>query len=223
MGYALMQRVAAARRGTELGAATMYRSLRRMLADGLVAQAEQPTGVDERRRPYRLTDDGLRALAAEGRRMAALVGEAVARGVPERFHSITPQLVVSDPDDAIAATRSAPGGSPPPRGLLRSRIGSTAALPRSFAEPGVTRIGFPLQMVGSGFVRGHVPRRGLKVATTMRWCILSMSMSWPQSSSGYVSNVARGRPDLPLGGRLWRLRSVPPMPVRLLRGSVRIG
>jgi uncharacterized glyoxalase superfamily protein PhnB len=41
--------------------------------------------------------------------MAALVGEAVARGVPERFHTITPQLVVSDADAAIAFYRSAFG------------------------------------------------------------------------------------------------------------------
>jgi PhnB protein len=106
-GYLLMQRVGTIREGVDVGAATMYRSLRRLLADGLVAQADEAPGEDERRRVYRLTDRGLRALAAEGRRMAALVGEAVARGVPERFHTITPQLVVVDANAAIAFYRDA--------------------------------------------------------------------------------------------------------------------
>jgi uncharacterized glyoxalase superfamily protein PhnB len=43
----------------------------------------------------------MQAIAAEGRRMAALLGAAVVRGVPERFHSVTPQLVVRDADAAI--------------------------------------------------------------------------------------------------------------------------
>ena len=108
-GYLLMQRVGTIGGGADVGAATMYRSLRRMLAEGLVAQADPAPDEDERRRAYRLTDLGVRALAAEGRRMAALVGEAVARGVPERFHTITPQLVVVDANAAIAFYRDAFG------------------------------------------------------------------------------------------------------------------
>lgn len=100
-GYRLMQRAREIGNRPPLGAATMYRTLRRMLADGLVAGAELSVGEDERRRPYRLTEVGLRTLAAEGRRMAALIGEAVARGVPERFHTITPRLVVRDAGAAI--------------------------------------------------------------------------------------------------------------------------
>lgn len=115
-GYLLMERVTALGDGVEVGAATMYRTLRRMLADGLVAKAEQLPGTDERRRAYRLTDAGLRALGTEGRRMTALVGEAIARGVPERFHSITPQLVVSDAASAITFYREAFGA----RELLRN-------------------------------------------------------------------------------------------------------
>jgi PhnB protein len=64
-------------------------------------------GEDERRRPYRLTEEGLRAVAAEGHRMAALIGAAVTRGVPERFHAITPQLVVQGADAAIEFYRRA--------------------------------------------------------------------------------------------------------------------
>lgn len=116
-GYLLMRRVDEIGAGTEVGAATMYRTLRRLLADGLVTQSPLRPGQDERRRPYRLTDTGLRALAAEGRRMAALIGEAVARGVPERFHTITPQLAVPDADAAIAFYRDVFGA----RELTRNR------------------------------------------------------------------------------------------------------
>lgn len=101
-GYLLMHRVEQIGRGdTAIGAATMYRTLRRLLDDGLVEQTGA-TEHDERRRPYRLTRHGIDALGAEGRRLAALVGAAVARGVPERFHSITVQLTTSDARAAIA-------------------------------------------------------------------------------------------------------------------------
>lgn len=116
-GYLLMQRVTQIGDSTQVGAATMYRTLRRMLADGLVGQSPQQAGQDERRQPYQLTGDGLRALASEGRRMAALIGEAVARGVPERFHTITPQLTVTDADAAIAFYRQVFGA----REVVRNR------------------------------------------------------------------------------------------------------
>jgi PhnB protein len=108
-GYRLMQRAGEIGNAPPLGAATMYRTLRRMLEDGLAAPAELPAGEDERRRPYRLTGEGLRAVAAEGRRMVALIGAAVVRGVPERFHTITPQLAVRDADAAIEFYRQAFG------------------------------------------------------------------------------------------------------------------
>lgn len=116
-GYRLMQRAGAIGQGPEVGAATMYRTLRRMLADGLVDEIPLPPGADERRRTYRLTGAGLRALVAEGHRMAGLIGEAVARGVPERFHTVTPQLAVSDAAAAIRFYREAFGASE----LVRSR------------------------------------------------------------------------------------------------------
>jgi PhnB protein len=110
-GYLLMQRAGSIGLRPGTGATTMYRTLRRMLADGLVAATALPPGEDERRRPYRLTDAGLRALIAEGHRMADLIGEAVARGVPERFHTVTPQLAVSDADAAIGFYCEAFGAS----------------------------------------------------------------------------------------------------------------
>ena len=59
-----------------------YRTLRGMLADGLIE--EVPEGAktepdDERRRYFRLTADGARAAAAEARRLEALVAESRAK------------------------------------------------------------------------------------------------------------------------------------------------
>lgn len=98
-GYLLMQRVGEI--GGAVGAATMYRTLRRMVDNRLVTQLPGDE-QDERRRPYRLTDAGTAAIGAEGRRLSALVGAAVRRGVPGRFHSLTPQLTVRGADAAIA-------------------------------------------------------------------------------------------------------------------------
>jgi DNA-binding PadR family transcriptional regulator len=59
-----------------------YRTLRAMLADGLIEEApgrEDPTEDDERRRYFRLTARGADAAAAEARRLEALVIESRAK------------------------------------------------------------------------------------------------------------------------------------------------
>jgi DNA-binding PadR family transcriptional regulator len=59
-----------------------YRTLRAMLADGLIEEApERDTAAeaDERRRYFRLTAAGGRAAAAEARRLEALVVESRAK------------------------------------------------------------------------------------------------------------------------------------------------
>jgi len=59
-----------------------YRTLRTMLADGLIEEAparEEPTEDDERRRYFRLTALGADAAAAEARRLEALVIESRAK------------------------------------------------------------------------------------------------------------------------------------------------
>ena len=59
-----------------------YRTLRTMLADGLIEEAparEEPTEDDERRRYFRLTALGAEAAAAEARRLEALVIESRAK------------------------------------------------------------------------------------------------------------------------------------------------
>ena len=59
-----------------------YRTLRAMLADGLIEEApdrEDPTADDERRRYFCLTAAGAGAAAAEARRLEALVVESRAK------------------------------------------------------------------------------------------------------------------------------------------------
>jgi DNA-binding PadR family transcriptional regulator len=69
-GYEIMKEVEAESSGTvRLEVGTLYRILARLLDDGLLAEAE----VDGRRRNYRLTPFGRRALKAEAERLAGVV------------------------------------------------------------------------------------------------------------------------------------------------------
>jgi DNA-binding PadR family transcriptional regulator len=75
-GYAIMVE-AEERSGGEVRLQTgaLYRTLKRLLDARLVEECARPAsieGEDERRRFYRLTSRGRRALAAEGQRMAKL-------------------------------------------------------------------------------------------------------------------------------------------------------
>ncbi len=88
-GYALKKAVAERTDGrVDLGPATLYRSLHRLLEDGLIGEsAERPAPEldDERRRYYTLTDKGRREASAEPRRLAKLVEAARdARLIDER-------------------------------------------------------------------------------------------------------------------------------------------
>ena len=75
-GYAIIQDVAA-RTGGELKiqAGTLYRSIQRMLEQGLVAEtrARPSEDDDERRRYYRITPFGRAVAQAEARRLAQMV------------------------------------------------------------------------------------------------------------------------------------------------------
>jgi DNA-binding PadR family transcriptional regulator len=84
-GYAIMQEVA---RLTDdaihMGPGTLYGTIKRMLAAGLLEEADarpDPELDDERRRYYRATPLGVRVLKAETARMATLVGAARAKKV----------------------------------------------------------------------------------------------------------------------------------------------
>ena len=84
-GYGIMQEVAAQTGGAlRLGPGTLYGSIKRMLAAGLIAESDErpdPALDDTRRRYYRLTDLGSRVLRAEAERLARAVATARARHV----------------------------------------------------------------------------------------------------------------------------------------------
>ncbi|MFN8059738.1 MAG: PadR family transcriptional regulator [Vicinamibacterales bacterium] len=83
-GYAIIQDVAARTGGeVRLSAATLYRSIQRMLDQGLVVEVSErpaPEFDDERRRYYRITPFGTEAARAETRRLASLVRLARSSG-----------------------------------------------------------------------------------------------------------------------------------------------
>ena len=78
-GYAIIQDVAVRTGGRiKLGAATLYRSIQKMLERGLIEELSgrerpKPELDDERRRFYRLTSFGIAVARAEARRLAQLV------------------------------------------------------------------------------------------------------------------------------------------------------
>ena len=79
-GYEIAKQVAEDSQGrVTMGTGTLYGSIKRMLADCLIEQAESrpaPELDDERRRYYRLTAEGRRALHAEVQRYARVVAVA---------------------------------------------------------------------------------------------------------------------------------------------------
>ena len=88
-GYAIIQDVAARTGGElKLSAGTLYRSIQRMLEQGLIVETRErpaPELDDERRRYYRITPFGAVVARAEARRLAQLVKLARAKGfAPER-------------------------------------------------------------------------------------------------------------------------------------------
>jgi DNA-binding PadR family transcriptional regulator len=92
-GYGIMQEVAALTEGRmRLGPGTLYRSIGRLLADGLIAEADErpdPALDDERRRYYRLTEQGRRVAMAEAERLALLVRVARARRLLDGQSAVT--------------------------------------------------------------------------------------------------------------------------------------
>src|SRR5215203_667116 len=82
-GYAVIQDVMARTDGElKLSAGTLYRSIQRLLEQGLIVEARTrpaPEDDDERRRYYRITSDGLAAAREETRRLAQLLRMARAK------------------------------------------------------------------------------------------------------------------------------------------------
>jgi DNA-binding PadR family transcriptional regulator len=92
-GYAIMRDVDTLSDGVvRMGPGTLYGSIKRMVADGLIEEAAErpdPELDDQRRRYYRLTGLGERACASELRRLEALVRRA---GSPEWARRRVPRL-----------------------------------------------------------------------------------------------------------------------------------
>jgi DNA-binding PadR family transcriptional regulator len=89
-GYAIMQEVEALTDGKiRLGPGTLYGSIKRLLAGGLIEESDErpdPELDDERRRYYRLTEFGQRIATAEAERLFLLVRQARLKkllGAPE--------------------------------------------------------------------------------------------------------------------------------------------
>jgi DNA-binding PadR family transcriptional regulator len=83
-GYAIMKEVAADGGGAlRMGPGTLYGSLQRMTAAGLVEEIEgaDDADEDERRRYYQLTSAGRRALGGETARLRQALSAAKRKGV----------------------------------------------------------------------------------------------------------------------------------------------
>jgi DNA-binding PadR family transcriptional regulator len=82
-GYGIMQEVAALTDGKmRIGPGTLYGSIKRLLAEGLIGESDErpdPKMDDGRRRYYRLTDLGQRVVTAEAKRLLHLVRQAQLR------------------------------------------------------------------------------------------------------------------------------------------------
>jgi DNA-binding PadR family transcriptional regulator len=84
-GYAIIQEVAMRTDGElTLSAGTLYRSIQRLLEQGLIVETRDrpaPEDDDERRRYYRITPLGIATAKEEARRLAQLVRMARAKGL----------------------------------------------------------------------------------------------------------------------------------------------
>lgn len=83
-GYAIIQDIAARTDGAvRMSAGTLYRSIQRMIEQGLIVEIQErpdPELDDERRRYYRITRFGTVVARAEARRLQSLVRLARASG-----------------------------------------------------------------------------------------------------------------------------------------------
>ncbi len=87
-GYAILQDVEASTSGElRLSAGTLYRSIQRMLEQGLIVESNRrPARAldDERRRYYRLTEAGRAVARAEAGRMESVLADARAKHLLRR-------------------------------------------------------------------------------------------------------------------------------------------
>jgi DNA-binding PadR family transcriptional regulator len=87
-GYAVIKDIEARTGGRlKLSAGTLYRSVDRMVQQGLIREISSPLARnmdDERRRYYRITPFGREVAMAEGRRLAQMLDLARAKGLAPR-------------------------------------------------------------------------------------------------------------------------------------------
>ncbi len=73
-GYSIMQEIENRTNGVvELGPGTLYRSIKQLLASGLIAEVESQQSGGKQRRSYRLTPDGKHRAEMEAQRLQDLV------------------------------------------------------------------------------------------------------------------------------------------------------
>ena len=85
-GYGIIQDAESRGEASVPDVGTLYRALRRLREQGLVAEAEAPAteaSTDERRNYYRITEFGLEVARAEARRLESLTRAARAGGLLE--------------------------------------------------------------------------------------------------------------------------------------------
>lgn len=81
-GYAIAKESAERTQGeVRLGPGTLYGTLGRIVAAGLVSEADGGADADERRRFYRITPLGREVIALEARRLAGVVSVAKAKAL----------------------------------------------------------------------------------------------------------------------------------------------
>jgi DNA-binding PadR family transcriptional regulator len=81
-GYGIMQDVAARTEGAvRLSPGTLYRTIQRVLEQGLITEPRVSAAIDPRRRPYRISALGRAVARAESQRLAQLVRLAEGAGV----------------------------------------------------------------------------------------------------------------------------------------------
>ncbi len=90
-GYHIMREVDERTSGSvKLGPGTLYGSIKRMMADGLIEELDERPDTeldDERRRYYRLTNFGFRVATAEAQRLEQMVRSARAKKLLPRTKS----------------------------------------------------------------------------------------------------------------------------------------
>lgn len=94
-GYSIMQEIVAQTRGElRIGPTTLYRSIKRMLEDGLIVESDErpdPVLDDQRRRYYRLTELGQRAAVAEMQRLEQSLAVARSKTLLRTMAPVAPE------------------------------------------------------------------------------------------------------------------------------------